>query len=208
MTKTLYLLGWGLLIMAHSFLMLITISGWGQHALSFWSGYWFPLKEEDNLQSLSTSYLGPNALSNGRLLEVQDDISGVSKVLILDAEPEVSIYFNSRGDIIATRLGIASVLSGFDPSSVARLSILLAIGLILFSFSRGEPRSTSVLSALSYLVFSFVLCDLSGQLLVHYPLFVWGMVGGLSLLLASFTSSCVAFETWYWGRKRQQVLRA
>lgn len=201
--KMLSIAAWSLLVLAYSFLMLITVSGWGQHLLSLSAGDWFPLKAGDNLHMLSSAYQRSNVIENARRLEVKDDISEVSLVLILESEPEISIYLNSSGDIVATRLGIASVLWVFNPSDVARTVMILGIGLFLL----GRPKSPplSLIRGLGAFVLSFMLLDLSGMVLVYYPLYVWALASGLGLFLLAIIFGLVAGHLWTSGRNGSQM---
>lgn len=201
--KILSIAAWSLLVLAYSLSMLMALSGWGQYILTLATGDLIPLKEGDNLHTISSAYRDSYAFRNARRLEVKDDISKVSLVLILESEPEVSVYFNSAGDIIATRLGIASVLWVFNPPDVVLPGMMLAIGLVLLSRPKSPPPF--LIRGLGAFVLSFMLLDLSGMVLVYYPLYVWALASGLGLFLLAIIFGLLAAHLWTSGRNESQM---
>lgn len=184
MVKLLALLGWGLLIFAYGFLLISTSFGWLDHMLSWSSGDWQPLKQDDNLKTVSARY------TIEREMNIEGDVSGVSKVLIIECSPEISVYFDPEGKIVATRIDIASVLRDSALLELFQLLVLLAIGFILFG--KREQSSSASLRSLSFLIIGFILCHLSAFLIDLYPLHL--IVGSLCLFWAAFILGCVAFE--------------
>lgn len=189
MSKLFTLVGWSTLLLAYGVSLLITASGYVQHVIAWSSGYWQPLRREDNLETVLTRY------EIEREVNLEGDIAGVTKVLVIASEPEISVYLDSEGKIVAARLGIASPLWRLNPLEVTNLLVLLGIGFIFWGKREQVPSAS--LRSLSFLMMSLVLCYISASLLVYYPLHLWAVVIGPCLLVVAFVLGCVALISLY-----------
>lgn len=185
--KTSISLGWCLLVGAYGLFLLSLCLAWGLHLLSLEHEHL--INSDDNLQTLSARF------PNETWLDFGGSISGVSRVLKMETEPEVVVYFDLNGNVMATRLGIASLPWYSDPIEVIRLLILFAIGLILLDKRKQTPSVS--LRSIGFILMGFVSGELSEFLWGYYPLNIWGIVGGLCFLWAAIVLSCIAFVHWY-----------
>ncbi|MCW5935654.1 MAG: hypothetical protein KIT45_15340 [Fimbriimonadia bacterium] len=200
MKKFFFSLGVGVFVMSFAFTMLITSSAWGQHLLSWHSGYWQPLKSGDDIQSFLRADPRKLGMNEKRLLRVEGDVSGVEAVLISESEPEISVYIDSHGKVIAARLGIASVMWGFTPWTIAGLLMWISVGLILTCQS--DNFSSQKTRFLGLLLVSLSMCYVSALLLEYLPLTTWAIAVGLSLLLVSIVLGLTTIKTCFGGLVR------
>lgn len=184
MNKFITSVGATLLLICLSLSFLISCGGWANHLLLLMKGDWRPLNKDDSVQTLVQNPPLGLGLFEEPVMKVEGDISGVEKVLMTSSEPEVSVYIDVNGNVIAAQLGIASVLRRLSPWEIA--VPLMLIGISLFLVCIRENMQSRNFRLLGLLLMIFSLCDLSTLLLAYYPLHTLGIITGLSIFLIAF----------------------
>lgn len=201
MNRIIHSFGVGLLLLSFGFVLLVSFGGWVEHLMSWNLGGWRLLKPDDNIHTLVQDPPNGIGLREEPVLKVEGDISRVEQVL-MTGSPDISVYFDADGKVISAQLGVSSVLRHLSLWELNLILVLVITSLFLI-FGRGNYlRLKSRL--LGLFLMSFTLCYVSALLRFDYPLNIWGIAVGLSLILIAIVLSISVLTTWL-GRRSSDI---